>query len=110
VLNSMNKKKKNKLVLFDKLQRKTRENGLSTWTGEKNKKYIFKRNEQATGNLPLTFVFIGQKYFTGIFKTKEKDVYSGDIKEIDGKRYLLFKVTGESKDKIEIYEKVALNT
>jgi len=104
----MNKKKKSKLVLFDSLQRKTKENGLSTWTGEKNKKYIFKRNEKATGNLPLTFVFIGQKYLTGIFRTKENDVYSGDIKEIDGKRYLVFKVTGEKKDKIEIFEKVSV--
>jgi hypothetical protein len=105
----MDKKKKNKLVLFDKLQRKTKENGLSTWAGEKNKKYIFKINDQVKQNSPVTLVFIGQKYFTGIFKTKEKDTYSGDIKEIDGKRYLLFKVTGESKNKIEIYEKVALN-
>ncbi len=100
------KKKKNELILFDSLQMKTKENGLSIWSGEKNKKYVFKRNHQAGKNKPITLVFIGQKYLTGLFRTKDNNIYSGDIKEIDGKRYLMFKITGENE--IKIYEKVQL--
>lgn len=98
------KKKKSKLVLYDTLKKRVKENGLSIWNGEKNKKYIFKSTGDIKENRPLTYVYIGQNYLTGLFKTRESGIFSGDIKEIDGKRYLLFKVIGENE--IKIYEKV----
>jgi len=91
------------LILFDSISRKSKGEKVSFWIGNQGD-YLFKSSEKLGTMSPVSQVYLNRKYFTGIFRTKNKDIYSGDIKEIDKKRYLLFKVI--DKDKINIYEKI----
>lgn len=98
----MNKKKK-KLVLYDSLTKESKEKDITIWTGEKGK-YIFKSFGEIKAKKPISQVYLNRSYLTGIFKSKISGQYTGDIKEIDKKRYLLFKVVNDKK--IDIFEKV----
>jgi len=93
---------KSKLLLFDKLIKESKENDKTFWKGEKGK-YLFVSTGVFEKNRPITKIFLNRTYLTGLFRTKNKDIFSGDIKEIDKKTYLMFKVV--SSDNIEIYKK-----
>ena len=97
------KRVKRKLILFDSITRKSKNEKVSVWSGELGI-YLFSSAKKIGAHSPVSQVFLNRKYLTGVFRTKDSLIFSGDIKEIDRKRYLLFKVTGQ--DKIEIFEKV----
>lgn len=101
------KRTKRKLVLFDELQFKSKDDTCTIWTGAKGT-YVFKRIQDTKVNRPICQVYLDRKYLTGLFKTAKNDIYSGDIKVSDEKKiYLIFKVVDQKK--IEIYEKKSAN-
>lgn len=104
-MNKIKSKKsvKKKLILFDSITKKSQDEKVSIWIGEKGT-YVFKRFEKSGINSPISQVFLNRNYLTGVFKTKQVGIYSGDIKQNEKKRYILFKVIDQ--DKIEIFEKV----
>ncbi len=98
------KRKKRKLVLYDELKFKSKDEKCTIWTGAKGI-YVFKRLTETKVNRPICQVYLNRNYLTGLFKTAKNDIYSGDIKVSDEKKiYLLLKVV--SNERIEIYEKV----
>ena len=94
------------LTLLDTLTRKTKKENSSVWQGEKGNTYIFKHLEidAAKKRMPIVQVYKDRQYYTGLFRTKEHDKFSGDIKLPDGKKYLLFQMAG--KTKMKIFQKV----
>jgi len=98
------RKEEKKLVLFDRLKRQKVEDNFTIWQGSKGT-YLF-RAVEASGEpqkrRPLREVYLNRQYLTGLFKAEIG--YSGDIKEPDRKRYLIFKPL--SKFDMDIYERV----
>lgn len=72
----------------------------TVWQGEKGT-YIIKHTGRKA---PVAHVMLNSRYLTGLFKTKHKGVFSGDIKTAAGKIYLLF-VQHEHENNIEIVSK-----
>jgi len=95
----------NQLVLLDTLTRKTKKENSSVWQGETGSTYIFKHLEHDAGKkrMPIVQVYRDRQYYTRLFRTKEIDKFSGDVKLPDGKKYLLFQMAG--KTKMRIYQK-----
>lgn len=90
-------------VKFDSIRKiRTAPDG-SGWTGDKGD-YFFKHLPEAGANKPITQVHFNHSFLTGLFRTKDAKVFTGDIKRADGKTYLVFKV--KEKDNIEIFEKI----
>ncbi len=90
------------LVLLDTLTRKTKKENSSVWQGETGSIYIFKHieNDPAKKRMPIVQVYRDRQYYTGLFRTKESNKFSGDIKLPDRKKYLLFQMAGKTKMKI----------
>lgn len=93
------KKEQFQLEMFDRLQRVRKDEKGSIYRGERGL-YIIRHLEpqpQAGLHSPLAKVILNSEFLTGLFRTKNRAIFSGDIKE-DGKRkFLLFKFndTGE---------------
>jgi hypothetical protein len=96
------RRSKRERVLYDRLQKTEDRSDHTLWTGERGV-YVFKQVEAVEARRPVRQVFLNRTYLTGLFKTKVKDEYSGDLKEVDSRVYLVFKVVGP--DAIEIYAK-----
>jgi len=96
------KRVKRKLVLFDSITRQSKNEKVSVWSGKLGT-YVFKSSGKAGSRTPVSQVYLNREYFTGVFRTKDSSTFSGDIKEIDRKRYLIFKIVG--LEKIDIFEK-----
>lgn len=93
-----------KCTVFDTIKRiDTIENG-SVWQGEKGR-YVIKHVEpREKHHSPIAHVMLNSKYFSGLFRTKRKDIFSADIKTDAGKQYLLF-LWHEHEDNINIVNK-----
>lgn len=100
---SRSRRPKKKLVPFDdlKLLNKTEEG--SGWQGGKGY-YYFKPVEKIGAKQPIRQVYLNRRYLTGLFDTKKKGIYFGDMKLPEGKKYLQFQVVGDAE--IRIFEKV----
>jgi hypothetical protein len=92
-----------KLVPFDDLKLLSKTEEGSGWQGEKGY-YYFKPVDKIGARQPIRQVYLNRKYLTGLFDTKKKGIYFGDMKLPDGKKYLQFQVQGS--DGIKIFEKV----
>ena len=89
-------------VLIDTLKLVERKDNCSIWSGSEST-YVFDKVEGEKDRSPVKKVYKDRKYYTGIFRTKDKTEFSGDTVELDKKVYLIFKVTGEGA--IQLYEK-----
>jgi len=96
---------KRKLVKFDTLKKSEQRDTCSVWKGERGV-YIFENTGEVEVRRPIRRVYLNRTYFTGLFRSKNKGEYLGDIKEPEGKKYLVFRVMGE--EQLEILEKVAV--
>jgi len=90
------------MVLFDRLRKEEDRENCSVWKGEKGV-YIFEKIDSISPRKPVRKVYLNRTYLTGLFRGRKKDEFLGDIKEIDGKKYLRFRISG--KDQIDIFEK-----
>jgi len=83
------------LESFDSLRMVKKADNGSVWQGAKGL-YIIQRLEAEPGSrVPFAKVILNSKFLTGIFKTKKKKFYSGDIKEGGKKKFLLFIFEGD---------------
>jgi hypothetical protein len=96
---------KRRLVMFDKLTKQEQRETCSVWQGEKGV-YIFENTNEVEVRKPIRKVYLNRTYFTGLFRSRKSGEYLGDIKEPEGKKYLLFRVIGETQ--LEILEKVSV--
>lgn len=98
------KKTKRKLELYDTLRLESKEETFSKWQGEKGL-YVFKQGESKGSRSPVRQVYLNREYFTGLFKTKKAEEFSGDLKDSfdNSRKYLSFII--ESGDTIKIYVK-----
>lgn len=92
---------KKRLPVFDQLKKIDilPAGGGSVWLGERGR-YIIKNHDKAEPNRPCASVILNHKYFTGLFKTNKRGVYSADIKTGSGKTYLLFVLNDSDQLKI----------
>lgn len=97
------KKAKRNTVLFDSIM-KARDmvDGKGTiWTGAKGT-YIIRHLEPRRTGHPVAKVLLNSQYLTGLFPTRDRAVYSADMKAGKGNKiYLLFMVVGEGQMRIE---------
>lgn len=75
----------------------------TVWQGDRGT-YVIKHTDGGTPNRPVAHVMLNSKYFTGLFRTKHRGIFSGDIKTAAGKIYLLF-VKHEHDGNIDIVQK-----
>lgn len=92
------------LVPYDRLSCIHRDDKTSHWQGERGT-YVFESSGVVEARKPIQRVYLNRKYFTGLFTSRREGEYSGDIKDLDGKHYLVFKVV--SRDMVDIFERVA---
>jgi len=100
------KKEQFQLEIFDRLKRIRKDDKGSIWRGDKGLYIIrhLERMPQTGKHSPLAKVILNSEFLTGLFRTKNSAIFSGDIKE-DGKRkFLLFKF--ENNEQIEIKSSV----
>ena len=96
---------KRKLVKFDTLKKESQRDTCSVWKGEKGV-YVFENTNEVEVRRPIRRVYLNRTYFTGLFRSRKPGEYLGDIKEPEGKKYLVFRVMGE--EQLEILEKVSV--
>ncbi len=96
---------KKKQPVFDTIKKvDTIKDGGSVWRGERGQ-YVIRHIEKRTKeHAPVAHVILNNKYLTGLFRTKNKGIFSADIKTGAGKVYLLF-VVHDHESNIEIVEK-----
>lgn len=92
--------KKGRLELFDRLTMTEKKETHSLWRGDRGT-YVFEPTGEIGVKKPVRKVYLNRTYLTGLFKSKTVGEYSGDIKEPEGKRYLLFRVVG--RQNMEVY-------
>lgn len=61
----------------------------TVWQGDRGT-YVIKHTDSDTPRRPVAHVMLNSKYLTGLFRTKQCGIFSGDIKTPAGKAYLLF--------------------
>lgn len=98
----MNAAAKKKRPVFDtiKMIDKLKDNTGTVWQGEKGVYVIRHTGRKA----PVAHVMLNSKYLTGLFKTRHKGIFSGDIKTGAGKVYLLF-LSHDHENNIKIVQK-----
>jgi hypothetical protein len=95
-------KKKQKRKLVDSLSLIEEREACSLWSGSQGV-YVFDKVEKAGDRSPVAKIYKNRQYYTGLFETKRPNIFSGDIKENDRRKYLIFKVNRAGR--VEIYEK-----
>lgn len=90
-----------RLADFDTLQREKKSEGGSVWKGERGL-YIIRHMEKQGEHLPVAKVILNNEFLTGLFKTKNTAIFSGDTKQEGGKKFLLFRVLAADKMEIKI--------
>lgn len=91
------------LEIFDRLRRLRKDEKGSIWRGERGL-YIIQHLEprpQAGSNSPLAKVILNSEFLTGLFRTKNSAIYSGDMREAGKRRFLLFKFAGSEEIEIK---------
>lgn len=96
------KRIKKSRVLYDELSKLEEREDCTLWRGEKGT-YVFEAVKECGENKPVRRVYLNRKYLSGLFSTKVKSEFSGDIKQADSRVYLVFKVV--SPELIKVYEK-----
>lgn len=92
---SHKKKHQKEKQLFDSLNLVSMdEKGDSVWIGQGGCRYVFCKLKSSEGR-PVAKVIRDGKFLTGLFKTKERGIYSGDI--------LLGSAKGTEKTKRYLY-------
>jgi len=98
-------RQKRSLVRYDSLTKQEQRETCSVWKGEKGV-YVFENTNEVEVRKPIRRVYLNRTYFTGLFRGRKQGEFLGDIKEPEGKKYLVFKVMGETQ--VEILQRVAL--
>ena len=90
--------------IFDRLEKvKDMDRGQgSIWKGSRGIYIVRDRSDRKRGR-PIAQVMLNSRYLTGLFPTRDRKIYSADIRQESGKVYLLFHVMGD--DKIEIHHR-----
>ena len=98
-------RKKQQQPIFDTIHMvdKLKTGDGTVWQGDRGT-YVIKHTDTGTPKRPVAHVMLNSKYFTGLFRTKHRGIFSGDIKTPAGKIYLLF-VKHEHDGNIEIVQK-----
>lgn len=87
---------------FDILNIEKKSESGSIWKGERGL-YIIRHLEKQGEHLPVAKVILNNEYLTGLFRTKNSAIFSGDLRQDGGKRkFLLFKVLAADKMQVEI--------
>jgi len=105
---TVRKKKQRKTELFDSLVLVSRDaKGDTVWKGRDGSKYVFCKLDGGEGR-PVVKVIRDGKFLTGLFKTKYRGIYSGDILLRSGKnevgkvkRFLRLEVV--TREKVNLY-------
>jgi len=97
-------KKKN--AVFDTIKKidKLQDGTGTVWKGERGVYIIRHVENREKPHTPVAHVMLNSRYFSGLFRTKRKDIFSADIKTGAGKMYLLFLVH-DKEGNIEIVQK-----
>lgn len=82
---------KRKLVEFDRLKKETQDDKTSLWRGGRGI-YVFEATGLLEAKKPIRRVYLNRSYMTGLFRSRRPEEYLGDLKEPEGKKYLVFKV------------------
>lgn len=93
------------LADFDTLQREKKSESGSIWKGDRGL-YIIRHLEKQGEHLPVAKVILNNEFLTGLFKTKNTAIFSGDTKQEGRKRFLLFKVLDAQNMKVQISDLV----
>lgn len=98
------KKEQFQLELFDRLKRIRKDEKGSIWKGERGLYIIrhLEHNKQPNRHSPLAKVILNSEFLTGLFRTKNSAIYSGDMKEEGKKRFLLFKFEKDGNIEVKI--------
>jgi len=72
------------------------------WKGGKGT-YVFENTEEVGVKRPVRRGYLNRTYLTGLFRSRKPNEYLGDLKAVEGKIYLLFRVAGD--EELEIFEK-----
>lgn len=89
------------LADFDTLQREKKSEGGSVWKGKRGL-YIIRHLDKHGEHLPIAKVILNNEFLTGLFRTKNNAIFSGDM-ELEGKkRFLLFKMVASEKMEVTI--------
>jgi len=96
---------KRKLLRFDTLKKEEQRETCSVWKGEKGI-YVFENTGEVEVKRPIRKVYLNRTYLTGLFRSRKPGEYLGDIKEPEGKKYLLFRVMSE--EQLDILERVSV--
>lgn len=98
------KKEQFQLELFDRLKRIRKDEKGSIWKGDRGL-YIIRHLEyskQPKRHSPLAKVILNSEFLTGLFRTRNSAIYSGDMKEEGKKRFLLFKFEKDGNIEVKI--------
>lgn len=87
---AVSKNNKWQLEKYDSLRMLKKGEGASVWRGERGLYIIQHLKGSAGRRSPLANVILNNEFLTGLFRTKKKAFFSGDIKEDGEKKFLLF--------------------
>jgi hypothetical protein len=97
------RRSRSKVVPFDTIKKTMQDEKVSMWQGEKGT-YVFESVPVKVAGKPVAKVYLNRTYLSGLFKTKRPQEFSADVKEVDRRRYLTFRLTGQ--DTMDIFERV----
>lgn len=95
---------KNQLDLFDVINRVKKDEFGSVWQGQKGL-YIIRHIEgrpEGRKKIPLAKVILNHQFLTGLFASKRSEVFTGDMKDGERRRFMLFKVVDAAKMEVHI--------
>lgn len=101
----MKNRKRIALLHYDTLRKQEQREDHSVWKGERGI-YVFENTNNTEPKKPIRRVYLNRTYFSGLFRTKRVGEFSGDLKEPEGKKYLVFRLKGS--DEVEILSKVGV--
>jgi len=100
-------RQRGKLVRYDSLRKEEQRETCSVWKGDRGI-YVFENTGEVQVKKPIRKVYLNRTYFTGLFRGRKAGEFLGDIKEPEGKKYLVFRVVDE--EQVEIYQREQVYT
>lgn len=94
---------KRRLVQYDRLHKESQTEKVSLWQGEHGT-YCFEPTGVVEAKKPIRKVYLNRTYLTGLFRSRKPQEFLGDLKEPEGKKYLLFRLV--DSENMVIYQKV----
>ena len=100
----MKRDAKNDLDLFDVISRIKKDTDGSIWKGKKGIYIIrhIEHNPAVRHKVPLAKVILNHEFLTGLFSSQRSEIFTGDVKEGNRKRFMLFRVIDAAKMEIHI--------